>query len=396
VCQCLPGFFSPSSPVSSCLDVDECSSVPGLCGENTACANTVGSYQCACVSGYTRLETANTTGGSILCQDVDECAASQDDCGDHSACLNTEGGYTCTCQEGFSDEESSHCEDIDECAAQPDICGAQAVCANTVGSYECQCVEGYAPGFMGWCEDVDECSSGDTQCGLHAVCVNTDGGYECSCEDGYEGHPPDTPCSLPCDCGDNSDCVRTGGVKVCTCKEGYQGEPPALPCLDIDECLTPACGANADCLNTDPGFTCSCHPGYEGDGITGCYPNMEETVCSSPLDCMTNTTCKQGSCQCKGGFDHAPPLCLDKDECSLTPDICGDNSFCVNIVGGYLCSCKEGYTRYPPSYACTQVNQCKKECGEHSMCEWNEEEQVHRCSCEEGFVELMSGGCVEE
>ena len=123
---------------------------------------------------------------------------------------------------------------------------------------------------------------------------------------------------------------------------------------------------------------------------------MMPTMCSSPLDCQTNMTCKHRTCRCRAGFYDVSPLCLDKDECSLTPDICGENSFCINIVGGYLCSCKEGYDRYPPSYACTRVNPCRRECGEKALCKWREKELVHTCSCEEGFVELLTGGCVGE
>ena len=35
------------------------------------------------------------------------------------------------------------------------------------------------------------------------------------------------------------------------------------------------------------------------------------------------------------------PLIPDKDECTLEPDICGQN--CSNTIGSYLCSCIDGY-----------------------------------------------------
>ena len=84
-----------------------------------------------------------------------------------------------------------------------------------------------------------------------------------------------------------------------------------------------------------------------------------------------------------------------KDVCSLNPDICGVNSHCITTVGGYLCSCKKGYDRYPPLYNCTPVSNCKGVCGDRSTCQWIEENQSFGCSYDMGCVELMSGGCVQ-
>ena len=37
-------------------------------------------------------------------------------------------------------------------------------------------------------------------------------------------------------------------------------------------------------------------------------------------------------------------LTTDVDECLTSPDICGPNSKCNNVAGGYFCSCSEGYS----------------------------------------------------
>jgi len=370
LCQCLPGYFSSTPTVHTCQDVEECSSVPGLCGDSYTCTNTVGSYECVCGAGY--------SSHAGQCRDVDECSTSQHECGDHAHCTNTEGGYTCTCMEGFT-KNGSLCEDIDECGARPGVCGAESVCINTAGSYECHCSTGLASS----CSDTEE---------HHDVCEYTEDGVKCTCVDGYEGNPPHTPCTPVCSCGPSTECVRREGLELCVCKEGYEGDPPAQPCLEVDQCQAQGCGPNADCVKKGSGFTCSCKPGFDGNGFSGC---SLPTICSSPLDCLTNTTCKQGTCQCKAGFYPAPPLCLDRDECLDSPDICGENSICINIVGGYLCSCKDGYDRYPPLYGCSPVNPCRRVCGEHSACKWRREDTAFGCSCEEGFVELLSGGCVE-
>ena len=35
------------------VDINECANDPEICGMKSNCTNTVGSYMCSCVSGYT-------------------------------------------------------------------------------------------------------------------------------------------------------------------------------------------------------------------------------------------------------------------------------------------------------------------------------------------------------
>ena len=35
---------------------------------------------------------------------------------------------------------------------------------------------------------------------------------------------------------------------------------------------------------------------------------------------------------------------IDFDECSAGTDKCHENAICVNVVGGYGCTCKTGFT----------------------------------------------------
>ena len=59
-----------------------------------ACANTAGSFTCACASGY--------TGDGTACTDIDECTAETDNCDANAACTNTAGGFTCACNSGYT------------------------------------------------------------------------------------------------------------------------------------------------------------------------------------------------------------------------------------------------------------------------------------------------------
>ncbi|XP_067047496.1 uncharacterized protein [Acropora muricata] len=75
-------------------DVDECNAFPNICGANTDCHNTDGSYTCICKAGY--------TGDGKSCSDVDECNAFPNICGANSDCHNTDGSHTCICKAGYT------------------------------------------------------------------------------------------------------------------------------------------------------------------------------------------------------------------------------------------------------------------------------------------------------
>ncbi|XP_077997337.1 adhesion G protein-coupled receptor L4-like [Glandiceps talaboti] len=49
---CGHGTFDP--PVPECINTNECSTEPGICGIHATCRDTVGSYICECLPNYAK------------------------------------------------------------------------------------------------------------------------------------------------------------------------------------------------------------------------------------------------------------------------------------------------------------------------------------------------------
>uniref|UniRef100_A0A674N1I0 CD97 antigen-like n=1 Tax=Takifugu rubripes TaxID=31033 RepID=A0A674N1I0_TAKRU len=103
---CPPGF---NSVAQECSDLDECQANEDnpdedeICGENTQCFNTNGSFYCQCLEGF--LSSQNSVNFSAdsaaVCRDIDECNDSPGLCGTDAECFNTAPGYSCICDSGF-------------------------------------------------------------------------------------------------------------------------------------------------------------------------------------------------------------------------------------------------------------------------------------------------------
>ena len=46
------------------------------------------------------------------------------------------------------------------------------------------------------------------------------------------------------------------------------------------------------------------------------------------------------------------PFCLDIDECTSKPNVCGEGNECRNVIGGHVCNCNTGYEATPDGKAC--------------------------------------------
>ncbi|XP_066302809.1 uncharacterized protein [Branchiostoma lanceolatum] len=136
VCSC-PVGYTFNSDGTSCVDIDECSAGTDNCGSDATCTNTVGSFTCACNSGY--------TGNGVTCADIDECTAGTHNCGSDATCSNTVGGFTCACNSGYSGDGIT-CTDINGCDSNPCDTSNMAICADVPApgtGATCTCPAGY-------------------------------------------------------------------------------------------------------------------------------------------------------------------------------------------------------------------------------------------------------------
>lgn len=457
-CTCDEGF--EPGPMMTCEDINECSQNPLLCAFR--CVNTYGSYECKCPTGYVLREDRR------MCKDQDECADELDDCQSRGmTCKNLIGTYMCICPEGYTRKPNGEgCMDLNECTAKPGIC-ENGRCENTVGSYRCRCDQGFEPsptqtecfdirqgfcftevlqtlcqmsssnrvsvtksecccdGGRGWgqsCElcplpgttqykkmcpqgpgyttdgqDINECKVMGNLC-KNGRCVNTEGSYKCVCSPGYTTDISGTICvdvdecvQAPKPC--NFICKNVEGGYLCSCPRGYILQEDRKSCRDLDECSTKQHNCQFLCVNTIGGFTCKCPPGFT-QHHTACIDNNECTT--DPGLCGPNGVCQNSpgsfNCECQRGFslDQNGQHCEDMDECD------GNHRCqhgCQNLVGGYRCNCPQGYLQHYQWNQCVDENECQNGqiCGGASC---HNTLGSFRCLCPTGFTfEQTNGGC---
>lgn len=402
-CYCKSGFKTKrnrfNNDQQTCEDINECeqSNASNLCMSNQDCVNTIGSYKCVCKDGYNQ----KIINGQVYCNDINECRmrrgfpSGQGYCGSlvGSICTNTLGGVDCECKEGFDRENSERtCQDIDECETgrnTHDCDTRNSYCLNTLGSYECKCKPGYEPDPNAanpekTCRNINECLDPSTnncdQIILTNLGINTcydlipasDGsgpGYDCrcpnqgfinqiqskrdpltgflevsfhECQDINECNNPINPCDSR-----TSRCVNKYGDYYCECLDGYEklldNDPNAADnknmCFDIDECLlegdqNPCDLKNGFCSNTEGSYECFCNEGFQ---------NMEDKgVCVDIDECQLPTNSKN----------------VHECECSSKEGCGADESYCLNIPGGYECICGLGYELGIGRQVCQDKDEC--------------------------------------
>lgn len=143
------------------IDINECIERGGEhghhCNANTQCINTHGSFDCHCMSGFSRVDKWN-------CAEINECETDERLCHENALCTNTFGSYTCECKKGYSGN-GINCVPICD---PPCLNGGDCIAPDT-----CECRGGYEGTA---CEkDLDECKTNNHGCPSTSICVNKPG-----------------------------------------------------------------------------------------------------------------------------------------------------------------------------------------------------------------------------
>uniref|UniRef100_A0A8C2EZ36 Fibrillin 2b n=1 Tax=Cyprinus carpio TaxID=7962 RepID=A0A8C2EZ36_CYPCA len=449
-CECPFGYNLDFTGVN-CVDTDECS-IGNPCGNGT-CSNVPGGFECSCQEGFEPgpmmtcedqniTETNSSLFSSMCCwcccisrvclspppcvtlSDLNECRSKPGIC-KNGRCINTVGSYRCECNEGF-EPSSTGTECIDNrkgfCFTEvlQTMCQQSSTNRNTVTKSECCCNGGrgwgslcelcplpgtiqykkmcpLGPGYTTDGRDINECEVMPNLC-KNGQCINSVGSFRCHCNVGYTNDFTGTSCVDLDECSQspkpcNFLCKNTEGSYLCSCPRGYILQPDGKTCKDLDECSTKQHNCQFLCVNTIGGFTCKCPSGFT-QHQTACIDNNEcsnqPNVCGSRASCLN--TPGSFNCECQKGFslDTTGINCDDVDEC-------GGNHRCQhgcqNMLGGYRCGCPQGYVQHYQWNQCVDENECSgnQACGSASC--YNTLGS-YKCVCPSGFdFEPSAGGC---
>ena len=377
-------------------DIDECALETHSCAASGGeCANTAGSYDCNCVSGYfgdgsvcesdKRVSLLSSANGRLSASPAEatvshgttvtftaapasgyEVSVWLADCAGSSG---LECALTLTVDVSVGVEFS----DIDECATGTHSCAAAGgVCTNTAGAYSCDCVSGYSgEGYV--CESdkrVSLLSSANGSLSADPAGATVSHGttvtFTAAPASGYEVSV------WLADCVGSSglECALTVTVDVSV----------GVEFSDIDECAleTHSCAAaGGECTNTAGGYDCDCVSGYSGDGSV-CEADKRVSLLSSangslsadPAEAMvphgTTVTFTAApasgyevsvwlaDCAGASGLECALTVTVDVrvgalfsdiNECAMGTHSCAESGgVCTNTAGAYSCSCVSGYS----------------------------------------------------
>ncbi|XP_052780549.1 mucin-like protein [Mya arenaria] len=387
------------------VDKDGCADNP--CYTGVACSDVPASqiqskpagFQCdACPLGL--------QGDGQDCQDVDECLQEPAVCG--QLCTNEVGGHTCSCHPGYNlQPDLFTCADIGECVRGTDDCDAVATCTNTAGSFTCTCPNGYTDigsGKSGDCQDIDECTAATATCQDNSACANTVGSYTCPCISGYQFNSVTSSCDNIDDCKLSSDCdqVCVDGVNTftCSCNSGFVLNADGRTCDPSTVCdstqLATCNGGNtsiATCAVDGGEVVCICDPGYALDADKNCTDVNE---CATGTDACSQASCTNTvggyTCSCNQGYAFqagSDKVCIDIDECGTDVDLCEASATCVNNAGSYACRCAEGYVLKSNGLGCEDNDECAtvstNDCdSSHGTC--TNTAGSYSCSCTSGYT----------
>uniref|UniRef100_A0A3Q0REV6 EGF-like domain-containing protein n=1 Tax=Amphilophus citrinellus TaxID=61819 RepID=A0A3Q0REV6_AMPCI len=171
--------------------------------------------------------------------------------------------------------------------------------------------------------------------------------------------------------------------------------------VNINECESSPCLNKGTCVDGVASFTCLCELPYSGptcaEVLTPCSPNP----CANHADCIHTPDYMGYQCKCPPGWQgqeilysniasHCQLCNRDVNECISNP--CKNRGTCTNTLGGFVCSCRAGYT----GLTCeTDINDClPNPCLSGGSC--TDGVNSYHCSCLPGFTGLRCALEIDE
>ncbi|MEK6799202.1 MAG: EGF domain-containing protein [Planctomycetota bacterium] len=313
----------------SCTDIDECTLGTDNCDLNASCANTQGSFTCACNAGY--------SGNGVTCAEIDECLTSP--CDPNATCTNNPGSFNCDCNTDY-EGDGFVCTLIDACPGDPGKtdpgvcgCGVPDVDSDGDGAFDCvdPCPNANPDDSDGdgVCGDVDNCPSS-----ANAAQTDSDGD---GAGDACDACPfdPDNDADGDGVCGDVDNCPSsTNATQVDSDSDGLGDVCDSCPldadndidgdavCGDVDNCPSSANAAQADSDFDGAGDACDACPFDSDNDIDG------DGICGDIDNCPSIANTAQTDSDLDGAGDACDACPLDADNDSDGDDVCGDVDNC--------------------------------------------------------------------
>jgi hypothetical protein len=338
-----------------------------------------------------------TGGNTLFVIDSDECAEGTASCDDHAICTNTAGGYDCTCQAGFEGDGFT-CVQTDACVIDNGGCGQQCTSVNQVA--QCGCFPGFGLAADGVsCESAGPALLYNVDLGLYLdVAAYEEAPYSFefrstgasvyieATDDGLDTFTF-TVDYTPGTCADGStspECVDQ--YRLCAHEWGgfrwdavyasdNTGTPPEwgeAACvwqvedlgqdqIRLKNLWLQQAYPYVDYLNCWFYYDCVFTYDDETEGFTTFAVVVDECA-TGAHDCSDLRTCQpaQGGYVCgdcpAGYVESGLYECADINECVLETTGCDPHAACSNTIGGFTCSCVEGYSG--DGFSCAPDNAC--------------------------------------